>query len=485
MTDASMTPVQQRYTSVAIFLHWTIALAILGMLVLGFTMNAVAPGPGSPKIALIQLHKSIGITILMLSVARIVWRLMNPPPPEPPMPGWQKMLSSAVHFLFYVLMIVMPLTGWIMASASSDFPTRFFYMFDIRLPVLPDLPAADRRGIEDAFDFVHGNLAWVMIGLIALHLAGALKHQVVDKDGLIARMAPGLAGPAAAPPSKGRGAVWAFGAAGLAFAVAVGATLTRPAVTPVDIAEAEPVVTEPASQQTDPTPATVTSATATPSEQASSATSSTSSARSAPTAPSSTAVTPAPAPQTPAGPAPDWKVDAARSSIKFRMAYKDRPFEGRFPKFEATIQFDPARPEATRARVTIPTADIDAGDPYFTESVVEGDWLDVGKHPRAVFEIADGAKKTGDTAYEATGSLTIKGKKHSVRLPFTVDISGTTAKMHAETTLKRLALGIGGETGATQAQGEEKAKAKGQDAAQAEWVRDDVVVVIDVVASRQ
>ena len=103
-----------RYSAVAIALHWAIALGILGMIWLGWNMDN--------NESLFQLHKSIGITILMLTIARIVWRVMNPVPPLPAeMKGWEKTLSSAVHYAFYGLMILMPLTGWLVVSTSYEF----------------------------------------------------------------------------------------------------------------------------------------------------------------------------------------------------------------------------------------------------------------------------------------------------------------------------------------------------------------------------
>ena len=173
-----------------------------------------------------------------------------------------------------------------------------------------------------------------------------------------------------------------------------------------------------------------------------------------------------------ASPAPFWTVDPAQSSIVFRSAYMGRPFEGRFEKWDATIQFDPAKPEDARIRVTIPMGSVDAGDPYFTENVTQGDWFDVQKHPEAVFEVNEGVFKDSETEYEATGILTIKGERVPLRLPFTLNIEGQTATMHGEVTLKRLELGIGRDT---------LAEAKGDE----EWVRDDVQVVVDVVATRQ
>jgi cytochrome b561/polyisoprenoid-binding protein YceI len=413
MTDAA--PPQQRYTAVAIALHWTIAVLIIGMLAFGFILDGMDYGPGSPKTALVQIHKSFGITILLLSVARLIWRLMNPPPPEPPMPQWQKLLATTVHILLYVLIIAMPLTGWIMASASTSHDTRFFGTLEMSLPGFDGMDAANRKSIEDDFHSVHGNLAWVIIAMLALHLAGAFKHQFIDKDGLIARMAPGLFGRTAGPPDNGHGAIWAFGGAALLFAVVAAFPTGAPAAT-----------TAPGGQ-----------------------------------------------PQIAQNsPAPAWTVDAAQSSIKFKSAYMGRPFEGRFGKWDATIQFDPAKPAEARIRVTIPMSSVDAGDPYFTENVTQGDWFDVQKHPEAVFEVNEGVLKTSETEYEATGLLTIKGQQYPLRLPFTLNISGATAKMHGEVTLKRLDLGIGKDT---------LAEAKGDE----EWVQNDVVVAVDVVATRQ
>jgi cytochrome b561 len=170
-------PHQQRYTAVAIALHWAIALLIIGLIAVGWIMDAMPGGPGSPKTAIIQLHKSFGITVLLLSIARIIWRLMNPPPPEPAMPAAQAFLARAVHVLLYILIIAMPLTGWIMASAERELhDTRFFYTFEMYVPGIPGLPAETRKPLAEGFEQLHHNLAWVIVGLLVLHIAGALKH---------------------------------------------------------------------------------------------------------------------------------------------------------------------------------------------------------------------------------------------------------------------------------------------------------------------
>jgi len=153
------TTAQQRYTAVAIALHWAIALMIVGLIAVGWIMEAMPGGPGSPKTAIIQLHKSFGITVLLLTIVRIVWRLMNPPPPEPAMPALQKFAASAVHVLLYVLMIAMPLTGWIMASAEIGLhETRYFGTFEMYVPGIPGLPEDTRKPLAEGFEQVHGNL---------------------------------------------------------------------------------------------------------------------------------------------------------------------------------------------------------------------------------------------------------------------------------------------------------------------------------------
>ena len=418
------TTAQQRYTAVAIALHWAIALMILGLIAVGWIMEAMPGGPGSPKTAIIQLHKSFGITVLLLTIVRIVWRLMNPPPPEPAMPALQKFAASAVHVLLYVLMIAMPLTGWIMASAEIGLhETRYFGTFEMYVPGIPGLPEDTRKPLAEGFEQVHGNLPWVIIALLALHVAGAIKHQFIDKDHLMARIAPGVFGRTAGPPDNGHGAFWAFGAAVAVFA-AVAATSMATAAPPAA-----------------PAPAVA--------EQ-----------------------------QAPASKAPAWTVDAAKSTLAFRFSYMGKDYEGKFPDWTAKIQLDtdaPANPDTPvdgYVRVAIPLGTVSTGQSYFDENVVQGDWFDVTKTPEAVFEVSGGVYKTSDTAYEATGVLTIKGADHPVRLPFTLNVAGTTATMHGEVTLSRLALGVGAGTAA-------------KESGDAEWVADDVKVVIDVVATRQ
>ena len=189
-----------RYSYVAIGLHWLIALLILANIGLAWTFQNIPRG--LLEFQLIQLHKSFGISVLLLSVVRLAWRLFNPPPPEPPMPAWQKIAASAAHWGFYVIMIGMPLSGWIMVSASPlSLPTFLFKVPWPHIAAIHNLPMDSRKTVDDLSGWTHLILAWIAYGLIAVHVAAALKHQFFDRDNLISRMAPFLNRPASKEPA--------------------------------------------------------------------------------------------------------------------------------------------------------------------------------------------------------------------------------------------------------------------------------------------
>jgi cytochrome b561 len=172
-------------------LHWTIAIAILALLATGAVMVRLTPG-SSLQLDLYQLHKSVGIAVLALSVARLLWRLFDPVPPLPvSLKRWEAALARATHIGFYVLVIVLPLSGWMMVSASVwNIPTVVFGLFTLpHLPVLASLQ--DKKPVEDALKEVHEALAIGILVLLLLHVAGALKHHFVLRDDTLARMLPG------------------------------------------------------------------------------------------------------------------------------------------------------------------------------------------------------------------------------------------------------------------------------------------------------
>lgn len=183
--------VRTRYSHVAMLLHWVIAAMIVANLVLGWRTAALS---GMAQFQMFQLHKSFGITVLVLSVARLGWRVFNPPPAMPAMPRWQRHAATATHWLFYLMMIGMPLTGWAIVSVSPyNLPTLLWGAIPWpHLGVLHALPIGQRAQVEAAGSTIHVMLAYGGAGLIALHVAAALKHQFVDRDGLLGRMIPGL-----------------------------------------------------------------------------------------------------------------------------------------------------------------------------------------------------------------------------------------------------------------------------------------------------
>lgn len=177
------------YTPVAKFLHWLIALGIIAMLVMGWVMTDMENSPN--KFALFQLHKSVGITILLLTIIRLWWRIYHKPPQLPAlMPEWEKLAAVTAHFCFYVLLILMPLTGWIIVSSSPlNMPTILYGLIPWpHLPVFPDLQ--NKKEISDLFGAFHSLLAYVIAGLAVLHILAAWKHHLIDRDDILLRMAP-------------------------------------------------------------------------------------------------------------------------------------------------------------------------------------------------------------------------------------------------------------------------------------------------------
>ncbi|MEL6379369.1 MAG: cytochrome b [Pseudomonadota bacterium] len=189
---------RERYSRVAQALHWIIALLIIGQVIGGVAMTKVLPKTDALTFEIYQLHKSFGITILLLSVARLGWRLTHRPPALPAeMPTWQKRVSHFTHVAFYGFMIAIPLSGWAMVSVSPyNIPTVLFEV--IPWPHLPFWEGVDdKKPVEAVFKQVHELLGLAMVALLALHIGAALKHHFKDRDGVLARMVPGLHPPRA------------------------------------------------------------------------------------------------------------------------------------------------------------------------------------------------------------------------------------------------------------------------------------------------
>ncbi len=173
----------QNYTKVAILLHWLIGLCIIGELALGLWMVELPKDPPGIRSSYFNLHKSIGIVLIALIAIRVYWRATHRPPELPTtIVAWQVKLSKAVHHLLYLLMVLVPVTG-ILGSIYSKYPIKFFG------EVLPRLAEPDPV-LKELFSDAHIFLTKVMIAIVVLHIAAALKHRFIDKDGILQRMSP-------------------------------------------------------------------------------------------------------------------------------------------------------------------------------------------------------------------------------------------------------------------------------------------------------
>ncbi|HEY8574189.1 cytochrome b/b6 domain-containing protein [Phenylobacterium sp.] len=383
MTEASQDPRavgSGRYAAVAIALHWTIAAAILLQIVLASRMEDRSP----EAFAVVQLHKSVGITILLLSLVRLAWRLLNPPPPLPEtMARWERTLARLTHAGFYLVMVGMPLTGWIMVSTS-----------EIRIPTLlfglvpwPHLPLAGEAW-HDVGEGVHESLIKVFYVLAALHVAGALKHQLFSRDEpVLARMAPGARAGRWFEPR-----LFPIGLA--ALAVAGFGLVVQP---PAGVA----------------TPRQATSGGGEPLE--------------------------AQEPRDVEG-GDRWSVQPG-SSVTFATAWGGRPIEGRIGRWDADIRFDPAELEKARVRVRLDLASVTTGDRQRDQALGGPDWFDLGRHARAEFEAEDFRKTAG--GFVAHGTLTMRGVSRPLDLPFRLTIAGDRAQAQGEVALDRRDFGVG------------------------------------------
>ena len=180
----TMPQMPARYTGTAIALHWIIGLAIFGTFTLGLYVSGLPISP--PRLRLITYHKWIGVTIFSLVVIRLLWRATHAAPPLPEsMPAWQRKASAASHGLLYLLIFIIPLSGWIYSSASGV-PVVY-----LGLVQLPDLIGAD-KALAKTLKLVHQTLNYTLAVTVTVHTLAALKHQFVDRDGVLARMLPFL-----------------------------------------------------------------------------------------------------------------------------------------------------------------------------------------------------------------------------------------------------------------------------------------------------
>lgn len=184
--------IPQRYTGVAIALHWLVAVLIFINIVLALIADDIPEGWQRPDI---NLHKSIGITVLLLAVMRLLWRLTHPAPAMPAgYKPWERRLAHAVHWILYALIFLMPLSGWLHDSAWKGAPKNPLVLFGVipwfRIGAVMNQDPATKAYLHDLFGQIHTSIAYVIYAVVTLHILGALKHQFVDRDPELQRMLP-------------------------------------------------------------------------------------------------------------------------------------------------------------------------------------------------------------------------------------------------------------------------------------------------------
>jgi cytochrome b561/polyisoprenoid-binding protein YceI len=386
----------QRYSLTAIILHWAIAALLAFQIAVGWALEAL----GAKGFSLYQLHKSVGISILALTLARIAIRYWKPRPAKLE-GGWQGALASGVHVGLYVFMLGAPLTGWALVStAKVKVPTLLFGV--LPLPHLP-LPATAHALAENG----HGLLAWIGIALFLLHVAGALRHHLLMRDGLIWRMVPG----------RSVALLVALPALILAGFAAGRAILPAPQAAP-----APAPVTEEADTETDNSAEAESVNVAAPADNAA-------------------ANDTQPAAEEPAGPPPAWTVQPG-GRIGFSVGNDGETISGNFAKWTAAIVMDPDHPDSADIKVTIDMASASVGDAYKDGMLPGDEFFGVAAHPTATF-VAKGAEATGPNRYRASGTLTLKGVSKPQTIRFALSGKDASRKVSGSATIARSAFGVG------------------------------------------
>ena len=402
MATVDIQAAQERYSAGAILLHWTIALALAFQLALGFSMPKDERG-----FELFQLHKSVGITILLLSLARLAWRLTHRPPAAVE-GGFQGFLAKAVHTLLYVFMIGMPLTGWAVVSSSRiEIPTLFWGVIP-----WPHLPLSS--SINEAAEETHEILAWIGVALIALHVAGALRHQFLLKNGLLRRIGPG-------------GSAWA--AALLALAVvavyfATGMKIAGDVVAAGGYGAVQDQAPDNARVPLEATPA------ATPTPEAEDTTAAEVEEEEA------------------AGPPPVWTIQPG-GRLGFTVTSGSDSYRGSFSDWSGQIRFDPDNPESADIRITVDLASATVGDATMDATLQGAEFFASAANPTATWR-STSVRRTGPNRYTASGTLSLKGASRPQSLSFTLSDDGLRRRVEGSASIDRTAFGIGtGETAAS------------------------------------
>ncbi len=417
----------QRYSRTAITLHWLLALLLAVQIGLGWQLEDV---PSARAFDTYQFHKSLGITILVLTLLRLGARLFMARPAPAADRGWAKRLSQLVHAGLYLFMLGVPISGWALVSTSDiQVPTMLWGV--VPVPHLP-LP----KSFNDPAEFAHEWLSWLGVALFVLHVAGAVRHHFILRDGLISRMLNVGAAPARAAMVTGIALGVVLAAVGLGRVMPIGGSAASDAVAAVPASGAVPAQAKGAEQSV----AAKTGAAPVPEPEMDDAD-------------AANAATPADADAADSAGAQDsakqaekaaasaWQV-APGGRLNFFAKWGETPINGRFGKWSATIRFGPDDLKNSRIRVTVNLASADTNDGQRDEALKGAEFFNVGANADAVFTSTDISSRGGNR-YRARGNLSLRGVSRPVTLDFTLDIKGDEARVSGGTTLNRLQFGVG------------------------------------------
>lgn len=371
------------YNGVAKIFHWGMAIIMIGLLAVGFWMVQLAYSPF--KFEIYNWHKAFGLLIMFAVGLRLMWRALSPSPAHlSHHKPWERVLSGVSHLVMYGAFLLMPISGWVMSSAGG-YPVLFFGI------AMPDLMEKNELMYERA-QLAHEVIAYVFSAFLALHIAGALKHHVIDKDETLKRMLVRGIPKILVPLS-----VLVY-AVPLAVAAYFGGTqlvdnVRNMGATAVKIESAEPssdisVISD---------------------VQA-------------------------------------WQIIPEESHIRFEATQYGAPLTGHFETFTGAIAFDLDNLDNSAARIEVDITSINTGSRDRDGQARSDEWFDSGGFPTAIYEVTKFEsldESEGANRYQSHGALTLRGVTKDVNFPFTLIMDGEQARMSAQLDLDRTLFGVG------------------------------------------
>lgn len=382
MMNAEYKNISISYPAFSKIIHWITALIILGLLSIGFYMGGL--DFSEDKLKLYALHKSFGLLVLALAAIRLIsYLFITRPKSLPTHKKAEKILAKIVHIFLYAALFSMPLSGWVMSSAG-DFSIQFFGIN------MPDITSKNESIFHLSKD-AHEIMAFILIGIIGMHMAGAFKHHFIDRDETLARMT-----------YKSMGF---FG--GIGVLIVVGLLYVAPIFLILSEGEKAPSVgIEELVQNIDTIEQVIVETDI-----------------------------------------QKWIIQDQKSGINFTATQYGQGFDGHFGGFKGDIAFDPAALDESFVNITINMASIKTGSDDRDKQAVSEEWFDVSAYPFAYFKSTSFSKSENGN-YHVKGDLTLRGISHEIEFPFTLHISENDqgmneAQVDATLSLNRLVFGIG------------------------------------------